>query len=95
MAKAWRLICYDVRNPRRLYRVAKILEGYGERIQYSIFRCHLSEKEEGELRWKLGRVLADEDDLLVLSLCDACVARMRARREKSRWPTEPPQHRTL
>lgn len=95
MAKSWRLVCYDVRDSKRLYRVARTLLGYGERIQYSVFRCHLSEREEEQLRWKLAQIMADEDDLLVIGLCDACVGRMRWRREASRWPEEPPAHRVL
>ena len=32
--KNWHLISYDVRDSRRLRLVARILEGYGERVQY-------------------------------------------------------------
>jgi CRISPR-associated protein Cas2 len=95
MAKGWRLVCYDIRNPKRLYRVARILQGYGERVQYSIFRCHLTDRTEEQMRWKLAKVMADEDDLLVVGLCDACVERMGRRREASGWPEEPPTHRVL
>ena len=30
--KHWHLISYDVRDPKRLRKVAKMLEGYGTRI---------------------------------------------------------------
>jgi CRISPR-associated endonuclease Cas2 len=33
----WWLVCYDVRDPERLRRAAKHMEGYGERMQYSVF----------------------------------------------------------
>jgi CRISPR-associated protein Cas2 len=35
------LVCYDVCDSRRLRRVAKLLEGYGQRVQESVFECHL------------------------------------------------------
>ncbi|EMN95623.1 CRISPR-associated endoribonuclease Cas2-like protein, partial [Leptospira interrogans serovar Medanensis str. UT053] len=38
--KHWRLVSYDIREPKRLRRVAKIMEGFGERIQYSVFRIY-------------------------------------------------------
>lgn len=37
----WHLIRYDVRNAKRLRQVAKKLEGYGTRIQYSVFRVRV------------------------------------------------------
>ncbi|HQM85027.1 MAG TPA: CRISPR-associated endonuclease Cas2, partial [bacterium] len=32
-----RLILYDIRDPKRLLRVAKIMENYGYRVQKSVF----------------------------------------------------------
>ena len=31
------LVAYDINDDRRRNRVAKILQGYGERLQYSVF----------------------------------------------------------
>lgn len=39
--KHWHLVSYDVRDAKRLRQVAKKLEGYGGRVQYSVFRCRL------------------------------------------------------
>lgn len=36
------IICYDIRNPKRWRKAYNLLQGYGERIQYSIFRSWLS-----------------------------------------------------
>ena len=46
----WWLVCYDVRDPERLRKAAKHLEGYGERMQYSVFRCWLTRVEMERLR---------------------------------------------
>ena len=41
----WWLVCYDVRDAKRLRKTAKHMEGYGERMQYSVFRCWLTPRE--------------------------------------------------
>ena len=38
------LVCYDISNPRRLRRIAKIMQDYGTRVQKSIFEVSLSQK---------------------------------------------------
>jgi len=38
-AKHWHLITYDVRCPKRLKKVARKLEAYGNRVQYSVVYC--------------------------------------------------------
>ena len=35
------LVCYDIREPRRLRRVHKVMKGYGEAWQFSVFFCVL------------------------------------------------------
>ncbi|MBK6744811.1 MAG: CRISPR-associated endonuclease Cas2 [Hydrogenophilales bacterium] len=41
------VICYDIADRRRLARVAKVMEGFGERVQESLFECQM---DEGSLR---------------------------------------------
>ena len=36
-AKHWYLISYDIRDPKRWRRAYKLLQGYGESMQLSIF----------------------------------------------------------
>ncbi len=72
--KNWYLVTYDVRDPRRLRRVAKFLEGYGTRLQYSVFRCSLRPREMERMHWQLTRLLDAEDGLLILRLCADCAA---------------------
>ena len=45
MARRRYLIGYDIADPRRLRRVCKTMEEYGERLQYSVFVCDLSRTE--------------------------------------------------
>src|SRR4051794_37111107 len=44
------LMAYDFSDPKRLRRVCKVMEAYGERLQYSVFLCDLSDMEL--TRWK-------------------------------------------
>ena len=39
------VISYDVTSDRRRSRLAKVLEGSGERVQYSVFECVLTPKQ--------------------------------------------------
>lgn len=75
-SKHWHLISYDVRDPGRLRRVAKKLESYGNRVQYSVFRCRLDTTSLEKLHWELNQLLADEDDLLVIPLCGSCASKV-------------------
>ena len=88
--KHWHLISYDVRDPKRLRQVAKKLEGYGTRVQYSVFRCRLDRISLEKLHWELNQIMKDDDDLLVIPLCSECAARVpiHSTGDQSSW-TEP------
>lgn len=88
--KLWYLVAYDVRDPKRLREVAHHLEGYGERLQFSVFRCRLTERELERLRWELTRKMHKEDDLLVIGLCAGCGARVSDRHGDDKWKGAPP-----
>lgn len=63
------LICYDVAEPKRLRKVYKTLQGAGESLQYSVFRCELSREERQSLIERLWEILnLAEDRLLVANL---------------------------
>lgn len=87
--KLWYLVTYDVRDPKRLAKTAKKIEGYGQRIQYSVFRCRLSDREREKLRWDLSKILENEDDLLIIGLCERCAAKVRVKSEDKSWGEKP------
>lgn len=95
--KSWHLITYDVRNPKRLRRVAKKLEGYGERMQYSVFRCRLDRVALEKLCWELAEIMNDNDDLLVMPICASCAERvpLHSTGDQSSWATKPPTFRIV
>lgn len=70
------VIAYDVSDDRRRARLAKILEGSGSRIQYSLFECRLDQRRLQALRERLRREIdPDCDSLRCYPLCPPCMER--------------------
>ena len=93
--KHWYLVCYDIRDPKRWRKAYKLLQGYGESLQLSIFRCWLSQREREKLRWELEKILASEDNLLLAGFCNRCVERMQAYNRPDAWPVEEDVYRIV
>lgn len=76
------VICYDVADDRRRNRIARTLEGYGERVQDSVFECHLDAARLRRLKATL-RPLVDEtaDRVRYYRLCgkDSALVAWRGR----------------
>jgi len=63
MAKArWYLICYDIRNVKRLQKVHYFLSRRGLALQYSVFLVRQSPKEYKSFQQALKDRLRPEDD---------------------------------
>lgn len=93
---SWQIVCYDVRNPKRLRRCARLMEGHGERIQKSVFRCWLTKSDARRLRHELTQVLEREDDVLFIPVCARCAARVaKAYSQEEPWKAEPDSHTIL
>lgn len=56
------IITYDISDPKRLRRVFRLLRGYGEHLQLSVFRCELTRREYLELRSQLGEIIHQDAD---------------------------------
>ena len=67
------IICYDIRCQKRWRKAYKLLKGYGQRVQYSIFRCSLSQRTREKLRWELETILEKEDSILFVRLSHRCL----------------------
>jgi CRISPR-associated protein Cas2 len=64
------VICYDIADDRRRYRVARELEGWGWRVQESVFECHLDAPALADLQDRLARLIdAVEDKVRYYPLC--------------------------
>jgi len=63
------LVCYDICDDKRLRMVFRIMRGYGDHLQYSVFECQLTAADMVELRARLASVIHhSEDQVLFVSL---------------------------
>ncbi|SHE94820.1 CRISPR-associated protein Cas2 [Ferrithrix thermotolerans DSM 19514] len=63
------LVCYDIRDAKRLREIAKCLAGYGDRIQYSIYLCDLPSIEINKLEMRIERIVDPSvDSVMVVDL---------------------------
>ena len=85
----WYLFSYDIRDPKRWRQVYKVVTGYGERLQYSLFRCHLTQAQMEQARHELEKTMEEEDDLLVIRLSPRC--QIVERTERRSWAEPPPR----
>lgn len=83
--KRWFLVSYDIRDPKRWRKAYKKLAGRGEWLQYSLFRCRMTETEKEALRWELETLLTAEDDLMFVHLCRGCSSRIQHRGNEKDW----------
>jgi len=77
MSKQHWLIAYDICNSRRLRKVFKLMKSYGTPVQYSLFECYLSARQERLLKEQLATVICkDEDRIHCYPLCGQCGPRV-------------------
>ncbi len=83
------LIAYDISVDKRRTKVHKTLSGYGRWTQFSLFECHLNDKQYLKLRHKLNELLdVEEDSVRFYEMCASCVAKVETvGGEKPKDPT--------
>ena len=60
------IVSYDIADPKRLRRVHRTMRGFGDPLQYSVFRCDLSPTERVLLREALTPLLHQREDQVLL-----------------------------
>jgi len=69
MSRTRYLVSYDICDAKRLRKVARAIEGFGVRLQYSVFECPLDEMRLAMLKAELRDLVnEDEDQVLFVSL---------------------------
>ena len=56
------LVTYDICQDKRLAKVYKIMRGYGDHLQYSVFECQMTQADLARCRYRLGEVIDDKED---------------------------------
>jgi CRISPR-associated protein Cas2 len=63
------LVTYDVADPARLRKVFKLMKGYGEHLQLSVFRCDLGPLALAQMKAGLTEIIhAQHDQVLIIDV---------------------------
>ncbi len=62
-------VSYDISDDKRRNKVFKMLYGYGDHAQYSVFFCDMSDQELAALRGRLRKAINHaEDQVMIIDL---------------------------
>jgi len=70
------VVSYDIPNDRCRVKVMKTLEGFGTRVQYSVFECRLKAAEIAEMRKKLKKLVGRQDSVRIYFISADDVSRI-------------------
>ncbi len=72
-------IAYDITDDARRNRVARFLEGWGRRVQKSLFECDFSPEELQEVcTWLKELLVLPDDRCHIYRLCGECASKRLA-----------------
>lgn len=60
------IVAYDVSDPKRLRRTYRRMYGYGTPLQYSVFRCDLSDVERTLMKEAIGAIINHAEDRVMI-----------------------------
>ena len=60
------IVTYDIGDPKRWRRVFRLMEGFGDWLQLSVFQCRLSARRHAELVHLLDGIIHHDDDHVLL-----------------------------
>ncbi len=68
------VVCYDVVDNKKRYRLAKLMKNYGSRVQKSVFECTLDERQYLTMKQSVEKLIDWElDSVRYYSLCRGCL----------------------
>lgn len=63
------IVAYDIADPKRWRRVFRVMKGYGDWLQLSVFQCRMGERRRAELVHVLDNIIHHgEDHIVILDL---------------------------
>jgi len=74
--KKFIVVAYDIEDDRRRRKAAEILEGFGTRVNRSVFECFVSDGQFEKLKAALAQQVRRPDSVLYYVLCRACIERI-------------------
>jgi len=60
------IVTYDISDPKRWRSVFKLMHGYGEWLQLSVFQCRLSRRRHAELVATLDELIHHKEDHVIM-----------------------------
>lgn len=60
------IVTYDIADSKRWRRVFRLMEGFGDWLQLSVFQCRLSARRHAELVQLLDGIIHHDDDHVLL-----------------------------
>lgn len=71
------VVTYDIPEDKRRTQIHKALKDFGQRVQYSVFECELTDEQYLRMRDRLERLLHPNDDSVrFYFLCEGCQPRI-------------------
>jgi CRISPR-associated protein Cas2 len=61
------IVSYDICDPKRLRKIYEKMLGFGDRIQLSVFRCELTDKERVILESVLSEIMNHREDRVMIA----------------------------
>lgn len=72
------IVTYDIADPKRWRVVFRIMNGYGEWLQLSVFQCRLSRRRHAELVQRLkAETSSTADHVMIIDVGPAATVRPR------------------
>lgn len=85
------VVTYDISDARRWRSVFRLMKGYGDWLQLSVFQCRLTRQRHVELLAALAECIhADEDHVMVMDIgvADAVAPKVRSLGKRKFEPIE-------
>lgn len=60
------IVTYDISDQKRWRRVFRIMKGYGQWLQLSVFQCRLTARRRADMAARLDREIKRDDDHIII-----------------------------
>ncbi|MBI4333810.1 MAG: CRISPR-associated endonuclease Cas2 [Chloroflexi bacterium] len=71
------IVCYDIPDDKRRTSLSRTLEGFGYRVQRSVFECEVTDQLFEKMRAKVKKIIdAEADGVRYYSLCQSCLPKV-------------------
>ena len=60
------IVSYDIGDPKRWRKIFRLMHGYGDWLQLSVFQCRLTRRRHAELIAMLDEMIQHKEDHVVL-----------------------------